>query len=399
VASHSKKRKSVLVLTHNFPRYSGDMPGVFLKHLLSTFATDSPDFTVLTPHDKGLPDSETVDGVRVHRFRYAPDDKEVLAYRGEMHSHLTSRPLAIWRFIRSYKNAAISLARNLAFDLIWAHWWVPGGWIGRKVRAQTGIPLIVTCHGTDVFLLDKHRWLRGPAAGVFAAAARVTVVSTFLKERLAEAMMGRVDAIEKKIVVAPMPVDTAVFYHDAKIEPEPGSIISASRLTTQKHIDKLIHAASRLEKDGVQFCVDIYGDGPERRNLQALIGDLGLTGRVHIHEPLPQEKLAEKYRGSEVAVLVSEREGFGLALLEAMLCGCAGIGARSGGITDIIANDGKDGVLVEPGDVDSLYRSLKDLLTDRSRLNKMRDACRESAVSRFSDKAISRMFLEVLKQA
>jgi glycosyltransferase involved in cell wall biosynthesis len=372
------------------------MSGVFLKHLLSTL--DSVEFTVLAPHDRGLPESENVDGIEIRRFRYAPNDKEVLAYRGEMHRHLTSRPFAVWRFIRSYRNAAMNLIRNSTFDLIWAHWWVPGGWIGRKAKDVADIPFVVTCHGTDIFLLNKYRWLRGKAAPVFNAANRVTVVSTFLKEQLAVAMKGRVEGIEEKTVVAPMPVDARIFYYDEGIEPEPGSIICASRLTRQKNIDRLILAASRLEEDNVQFRVDIYGDGPERQHLEKVINDSSLSDRVQIHKPLHQAELADRYRKSQIAVLVSEREGFGLALLEAMLCGCAGIGARSGGIADIVTDDGKDGILVEPGDVFSLYRSLKDLLTDQAKLGELREACRESAVSRFSNESISRKFGEILEQ-
>ncbi len=372
------------------------MSGVFLKHLLSTL--DSVEFTVLAPHDRGLPESENVDGIEVRRFRYAPDDKEVLAYRGEMHRHLTSRPLAVWNFIRSYRNAAMNLVRNSTFDLIWAHWWIPGGWIGRKAKAVADVPLVVTCHGTDIFLLSKYRWLRGQAASVFSAANRVTVVSTFLREQLVEAMKDKVEGIGEKIVVAPMPVDTGIFYCDEGIEPEPGSIVCASRLTEQKNIDRLILVASSLKKDNVQFRVDIYGDGPERQHLQKMIDDLSLTDRVRIHKPIPQTELADRYRKSQIAVLVSEREGFGLALLEAMLCGCAGVGARSGGIADIIADDGKDGILVEPGDVDSLYRSLKGLLTNQARLAELREVCRESAVSRFSNETISRRFGEILER-
>ena len=372
------------------------MSGVFLKHLLSTL--DSVEFTVLAPHDRGLPESENVDGIEIRRFRYAPDDKEVLAYRGEMHRHLTSRPLAVWNFIRSYRNAAMSLVRNSTFDLIWAHWWVPGGWIGRKAKAVADIPLVVTCHGTDIFLLNKYRWLRGQAASVFNAANRVTVVSTFLKEQLAEAMKDRVEGIEEKTAVAPMPVDTGIFYYDEGIEPEPGLIACASRLTKQKHIDKLILAASRLKEDNVQFHIDIYGDGPERQHLEKMIDELSVSDRVRINEPLPQGELADRYRKSQIAVLVSEREGFGLSLLEAMLCGCAAIGARSGGITDILAKDGVDGILVEPGDVDSLHESLRELLMNRARLTEMREACRTSAVSRFSNESVSRIFEEILEQ-
>ncbi len=395
VASHSEKRKSALVLTHNFPRYQGDMSGVFLKHLLSALR-ESVDFTVLAPHDSGLPDSESTDGMDIRRFHYAADDEEVLAYRGEMHTQIATRPFALWRFMRSYKRAAIRLVRDAAFDFVWAHWWMPGGWIARKAKAGADIPLLVTCHGTDVFLLNKFPWLKGTAARVFAGASAITVVSAFLRKQITDALSSRIVGIEEKVIVAPMAVDASVFFRDESIEPTPGSIISASRLTPQKHIDKLILAASMLQRDGVSFSLDVYGDGPERTKLSALVAESNLAGRVRLNGPVSQCELADRYRRSQIAVLASEREGFGLALLEAMLCGCAAVGARSGGITDIVADDGNDGILVEERDAHSLYRGLKRLLTDDDELKRIRHRGYASVSARFSDKAVCHHYQEIL---
>ncbi len=393
--NQTSARKSALVLTHNFPRYEGDVPGVFLKYLFSTLR-QSVDFTVLTPHDSGLKDAETVDGIKLHRFRYASDNDETLAYRGEMHAQIASRPLAVLGFLKSYKRSAIDLAIEGSYDFIWAHWWLPGGWIGEKVKSRANAPLLVTCHGTDVFLLNKYRWLRRTAGRVFRAANRITVVSGFLKEQLVESMRNRVRNIEEKIVVAPMPIDTTMFSHDERVQPLPGSIICASRLTSQKNIDKLIQAVARLRDNAIQFRVEIYGSGPERENLNRMIADLDLENAVQIYEPIPQSSLAEKYRQSEIAVLVSEREGFGLMLAEAMLCGCAAIGASSGGITDIVTASGEDGLLVDPGDVDSLHGALKNLLTDRQSLAEIRSKCRKSAENRFSTEVISGVFSQAI---
>lgn len=390
-------RKSALVLTHNYPRYEGDVPGVFLKHLFTTLRP-TVDFTVLAPHDSGLKESETVDGIKLQRFRYASDDDETLAYRGEMHSQIASRPLAVLNFLKSYKRSAIDLATAGSYDFVWAHWWLPGGWIGAKVKSRSDTPLMVTCHGTDVFLLNKFRWLRRTAARVFRAADRITVVSGFLKAQMVESLRNRVCDIENKIIVASMPIDAEVFHHDETVQPLPGSIICASRLTAQKNIDKLIQAAALLRDDSIPFGVEIYGSGPERDNLNRMIASLDLDNAVQIHEPIPQSLLAEKYRKSEIAVLVSEREGFGLMLAEAMLCGCAAIGANSGGITDIVTADGEDGLLVNPGDIDSLYKTLKNLLTDRQLLAEIRSKCRKSAWNRFSTEVISGVFSQAITQ-
>jgi len=356
------------------------------------------DFTVVAPHDKGLPEVEEVDGIQVRRFRYASDENETLAYRGEMNAQIKSRPFAVYKFLQSYKRAAMREAGTRQYDAIWAHWWLPGGWAGEKAAKSQNIPLIVTCHGTDVFLLNKFFWLKTLARKVFGAATRSTVVSSFLKQQLVDSLKERVHMIDSKITVAPMPVNESVFYHDPKVEPVRGSIISASRLTRQKHLDKLIKAAARLRDDGIEFRIDVYGDGPEREALTELVRRLGLDSIIELHGAIPQSELADHYRKSEIAVLVSEREGFGLMLLEAMLCGCVGIGAASGGITDIVAESGKDGMIVPVGDVDSLYGSLKNLLTNRELLDKMRVSCREAAKEQFSARELNRTFEDILRK-
>ncbi|MBU1320654.1 MAG: glycosyltransferase [candidate division Zixibacteria bacterium] len=389
------ERKSVLVLTHNFPRFSGDVSGVFLRHLLLSL-TDSFDFTVVAPHDKGLPDIEEMDGITVRRFRYASDDRENIAYRGEMHTRVKSNPIGVLRFLRSYSKAARGDVAGSPFDAIWAHWWIPGGWAGLKSKGVLDVPLVVTCHGTDIFLLNKFSWLKPLAKKIFSAADRITVVSNFLKNQLVGIMESSVDGVEQKISVAPMPVDDEVFFFDPELQAVHGSILSASRLTAQKHLDKLIRAGARLRDDGIEFDMAVYGDGPERQKLLQLIQDLDLSDHVRIHNPVPQAELAGIYRKSEIAALVSEHEGFGLMLQEAMLCGCAGVGADSGGITDMIAEDGRDGILVQPRDADALYSALKSLLTDRERLSKLRESGRRSAEKRFSGAELTEIFRTIL---
>ena len=398
VARTANHKSKVLVLTHNYPRFDGDSPGVFIENLLESLSGDFT-FNVIAPHDSGLSETETNNGIEINRFRYGTDSSETLAYRGEMHILAKSAPLRFLKFMRSYKESALHAIESPEIDAIWAHWWIPGGWVGSKARRKTSKSLIITCHGTDVFLLGKFPWIHGVASRIFSTADRVTVVSNFLKERLLSNLVNRVDGLENKIVVAPMPVRDDIFNTDKSMQPVKGSIITASRLTRQKNLDKLLEALGRLNRDGIKFSLSIYGDGPEKAELTAMINMLHLGDSVRIESVLSQDELANRYRQSEIAVLVSEREGFGLTLLEAMLCGCAGVGARSGGITDIICDDGRDGILVEPGSVDAIYNALKKLLTDSEYLQKMRTSCSDCARSRFSGESISQRFRDVLDSA
>ena len=386
------QRQSVLVLTHNFPRYANDISGIGFQPLYQSLARNIA-LHFVVPHDAGLKDTETVNGLDVHRFRYAADDRETLAYRGDMHKRVLTSPFLALGFIKAYLKKAVEVAAAVRPTTIWAHWWIPGGIIARKLSAQTGIPFVVTCHGTDIHLLKKFPLMKPVARRVFTEAKTINVVSTFLKQSLIEAL-GNVYA--DKIKVAPLIVDTSHIHFDPDHQRRPGSIISASRYTKQKHLDILLQAVAKLKGDGVHYSLDLHGSGPEEKALKSLAGQLGLGDSVHFLPPVPQAELAERYRDSEIICLVSEREGFGLMLVEAMMCGCAAVGAKSGGITDIITQDGVDGLLVPPRNVEALTEALKRLLTNRELLQTIATKGRTSIEERFSAAAITAEFMGML---
>jgi glycosyltransferase involved in cell wall biosynthesis len=106
------------------------------------------------------------------------------------------------------------------------------------------------------------------------------------------------------------------------------------------------------------------------------------------------QELAEEYRRADVVVLCSENEGFGMTLVEAQLCGKPVIGARSGGITDIV-EDGKTGLLVNPGKPEELADAIEYLIVDIQERQRLAEAGRQSAMNNFDPGAIARRFMEL----
>ncbi|MGB5105500.1 MAG: glycosyltransferase [Candidatus Zixiibacteriota bacterium] len=388
----SQPRPRVLVLTHNFPRFLNDISGIGFQPLYQSLVRRL-DLHFVVPHDAGLPEYELVNGLHVHRFRYAADEKETLAYRGEMHKRVLGSPFLAQQFLKKYLDKAGSVAREIRPLTIWSHWWIPGGIVARKTSAQTGVPFVVTCHGTDIHLLQKMSFLKPMAKRVFSEAKRINVVSSFLKNNLVESIG---EEFSEKIAVAPLIVDTAKIFFDPSHIRRTASIISASRYTRQKNLDILLRAIHKLKSEGVACTLDLHGNGPEESALRALASDLQLADRVQFLPPVTQAELADRYRASEIVCLVSEREGFGLMLVEAMMCGCVAVGANSGGIADIISKDGFDGMLVEPRSVDSLADALRKLLTDKSLLNSIAASGRQSVQKNFSPEFITSEFLTLL---
>jgi hypothetical protein len=150
----------ILHVTHNFPRWAGDFSGVFLQSLAREQVALGHEVHVLAPHAAGAAPHSIESDVAVTRFRYGTDVQETIAYTGTLHEALRGSWAARWRFLHFLAaewRATRALVRELAPDAVHVHWWFPSGlaalWPLRPYGARR---VIVTAHGTDVFLLRKN---------------------------------------------------------------------------------------------------------------------------------------------------------------------------------------------------------------------------------------------------
>jgi len=382
----------ILYLTHNYPRFAGDFAGSFIARLAEKVSASGRPVGVLAPHHRDAVLDEVIGGVRVWRFRYGSDERETLAYQGDLGKiQMTGRRgvMAHYRFMRSFAQAAQSVTAAETPRIIHAQWWIPAGIIARKLRFSGQV--IVTLHGTDMRLLRAKRWLRPLAQRVFERASVITVVSSWLGSTLS----GMFPRIEDKLRVIPMPPNDDVFRREESRPPGDHLplILSVTRFTTQKRNNVLVEALALLRDQGVAFRARLIGDGPLRPEIRRMIESADLGDRVALHEPVSQSELAAEYRGADVVVLPSVEEGFGMALVEAQMCGTAVVGVRSGGLCDIV-EDGVSGLLAAPDEVSDLAQSLQRLLSDVSFRTRIADAGWRSANENFSTAAIVRKFCQ-----
>jgi len=138
----------------------------------------------------------------------------------------------------------------------------------------------------------------------------------------------------------------------------------------------------RLLADRGRECrLTVVGGGPQRKNLLALRGRLGVDSQVEFISHKPREKLVELYQQSSIFVIASVQEAFGKVIVEAGLCGLPIVGTAVGGIPWHVA-DGENGLLVPPRDPDALAAAIAHLLDDPALARSMgREAQR-----RFRDK-------------
>lgn len=389
------KKHCILVLTHNYIRSKNDYAGLFLHTLFKGLALKGHKIAILAPHQKGLSISEKTDGVKIIRFRYAPSFLENLAYGGEMQKKVKGTPLNIILFLFflfSFFSSSYKLARKKEVELISCQWWIPGGLIGWLVFCFTKKPFWITLHGTDLRILKSSNIFKPLARKVFKKAKGVSCVSSFLKDYLIQSGLVKND----KVKVMPMPVDTRKFKRQKLISKDEKTLLCVARFTKQKGLDYLIQAIKLLFDKGFDFKTKIIGGGPERGNLEKRIQELGLSEKIFLLDSIPPDELFSHYQESDLFVLSSIEEGFGLVLVEAQLCGRPVIGTDSGGIPDII-EDNVTGLLVKPQDPVDLAKAIEKIISDPEFAEGLAERGYQSAVSKFSPEVIQEKFMEFIK--
>ena len=199
----------VLFLAHAYPRHDADPVGSFVGNLAVALRDRGVDVAVSAPSAAGLASFEHVNGIPVHRFRYAPDRYETLAYTGTMGAQVRdtlSGKVAMLSYLVSAYRAARGLVQRERFDLLHAHWWFPGGLVASGLARTTSIPFVTTLHGSDLRLATTFPLGRQLFGRVAREGRAMTAVSTWLARGAEELAPGR------SVAVAPMPVLTELFH-------------------------------------------------------------------------------------------------------------------------------------------------------------------------------------------
>jgi glycosyltransferase involved in cell wall biosynthesis len=376
----------VLFLTHAYPRYEDDAAGSFLHRLAVALRASGCDIRVLAPSGEGLVREESIDGVPVRRFRYAPRGMESLAYTGTMAEQVLGSlrgKAALAGFITAGGFAVNRAIKRLAPDVVHAHWWFPAGLLA---LAGEDVPLVTTLHGSDVRLARKVAWVHPLLRKVLARSSAVTSVSGWL------AGEARAMAPAARISVAPMPADVARF-RDLDTPRIPGRFVFVGRLNKQKGLGELLEA---LAWTPPSVSLDVVGEGEDASALRALAERLGVAGRVHWRGQLPRSEIADAYRRAQGLVIPSREEGLGLVAVEAQLVRTPVIAYRSGGLPDVVSPEW-GGTLVPAGDTRALAEAMRGLIADPEAAAEHGASARALMLDRFSPGAVAATYLELYR--
>jgi glycosyltransferase involved in cell wall biosynthesis len=256
----------------------------------------------------------------------------------------------------SLPRAITRAARRREADVLHTHL-VHADVYGSLVR---GVALVSTKHNPDPFRSGSFRLVEraitrrtAQAIAISEAVRRFSVEQVGLPAAKIEVVHYGLDGLPRPW--GPNPALTIP--DDARI------LLAVGRLAAQKGIDTAVRALAQVRVTHPDAVLLVLGEGPERQRLERLAHDLGVSDAVVL--PGRVGDVAALYRRADLLIHPARWEGFGLALLEAMLAARPVVACRAGSAPELVEN-GRTGLLVETDDSDALARAVVRLLDDHS---------------------------------
>ncbi len=260
-------------------------------------------------------------------------------------------------------------------DLLHVHYAIPHaavGYMARQILASQGIyiPIITTLHGTDITLVGNDSSFAPVVEFTINQSDGVTAVSEQLKNETISTFH-----IDREIKVVHNFIDFSRFRKINKdhfrkaIAPDGEKIlIHISNFRKVKRVEDVIRVFEIVSKQ-IESKLLLIGDGPERKAMEDLCRQIGLCD--HIRFLGKQEAVEELLAISDLFLLPSENESFGLAALEAMACEVPVISSNAGGLPEVNI-DGQTGYMCAVGDIKGMAQKCIELLENEDTLNQFR---------------------------
>ncbi len=277
------------------------------------------------------------------------------------------------------------------YDIIDAQTYIPliPGFFSAKIKR---IPVIGTIH--DVSSGKNDQWLMFSNFASFFEKilvklpyCKIITVSNHTKN----ALIQNYNVKPERINVLYNAVDSEYVDSITIYKKYENSIIFVGRLAPHKHVDDLIKTINILKKDIPSIKLRIIGNGIEKDKLIKLTNDLKLNNYVEFLGNLNDNEVISEMKKSNILVLPSTREGFGMVLVEANACNIPVIAYESGGVVEVIENN-KNGFLIEPRNINELASKIEFLLKNKDIALMMGKYGRKKAVKLFNwDKIVDNL--------
>ncbi|UAL45743.1 N-acetyl-alpha-D-glucosaminyl L-malate synthase BshA [Sutcliffiella horikoshii] len=291
------------------------------------------------------------------------------------------------------------VAKREKLDLLHVHYAIPHAVCAYLAKKMTDdkLKIVTTLHGTDITVLGYDPSLNDMIRFGIEGSDVVTAVSESLVQQTYDLLQPQkaiqtvYNFIDERVYSKKDTQDLKTQYGISDVEKV---VIHVSNFRKVKRVQDVVKSFHLIEKQ-VPSKLLLVGDGPEISVVCNLVKELGLKDKVLFLGK--QENLEDLYSISDLMLLLSEKESFGLVLLEAMACGVPSVGTKIGGIPEVI-DDGVTGFLSDVGDVEDIAKNAVRIL-DNATLHK---EFAENAISRvkehFSSRRIVQQYEDMYKQ-
>jgi len=394
--SVSDSSRAVVMVTSSYPRYPGDAIATFMEPIAHGVAARGREVSLVAPWHPEWRRAESEDGVHFHLFRYAPlVSMNVFGYASAMRSDVRLRTSAIvaapfalaagWRCTRRV------VARTRA-SIVHAHWVIPGGVIGAAAAGRH--PLVISLHGSDVYVAERHGLAGRAARAAFDHAAWVTACSSDLRDRAVA-----LGASPDRMTVVPYGVDSERFRPDPAarsagrqqlaIGDDVTLVFAYGRLVEKKGFEYLVDAAGILKKRGIPFHLAIAGSGDLDLALRTRARAAGVSDAVSWLGVVPQGAIPGLLAAADVVVapsvhdLTGNVDGLPNTVLETMASATPLVTTPAGGI-GTVATDGLTARIVPERDADVLADAIDQLSRNPSARAEIGRRARELVCRQYS---------------
>ena len=300
----------------------------------------------------------------------------------------------------SLASKMVEVAEFEKLDLLHVHYAIPhatSAYLAKEMmRSNRDLKIFTTLHGTDITLVGLEPSFLPLVKFSIEKSDGVTAVSRFLKEKTIINY-----SCESDIRVIPNFVDTDHFKPGNScdfrktIAPKGEKIlVHTSNFRPVKRVPDTIRIFEKVQKE-IPSKLILVGDGPDRSECERLTRQLELGDSVKFLGK--QEALVEILSSSDLFLIPSQSESFGLAALEAMACGLPVVSSSVGGLPELVKHN-ETGFIAEIGDIDRMAKYALELLSNDKKYKLFSDNSRQRTVDKFDKSKVVPLYEEYYEQ-